>query len=54
MEWKGIFLDLSFWNWIFLNTIIVDDESDKHVLNTLCNNLYLISLQLNFNFIELN
>jgi hypothetical protein len=38
------------------NTIVMDDGSDEHIFNTLCNNLRAVSLQLIFqlNLFELN
>jgi hypothetical protein len=39
MEWKGVFLDAC-----FFNTIVLDDESDEHILNSLCTNLHPVCL----------
>jgi hypothetical protein len=45
MEWKGVFLDARFSKVAFFSTpYILDDESDEHILNSLCTSLHLVSL----------
>jgi hypothetical protein len=39
--------DVFFWNCFFFNTIITSYGSDKHIFDTLYNNLQFFSLQLN-------
>jgi hypothetical protein len=39
--------DVFFQNFFFFNTIITSYGSDKHIFNTLYNNLQFVSLQLN-------
>jgi len=36
----------------FLNKVIIDDENDEHILNTLCTHLHCISFQLSLNSIR--
>ncbi len=43
--WNNVFSKLFFFN----TTIIIDDESVKHIFNTFCTNLHIIFLQLNLN-----
>jgi hypothetical protein len=37
-----------------LNTIIIYDENDEHILNTLYTHLHCISFQLSWNSIQFN
>jgi hypothetical protein len=41
---RCLFRCLFFQSCFFLNTIVLDDESDEHILNSLCTNLYPVSL----------